>query len=154
MNNEEMSEHAVYGSPNLTPANDADLVKWVRSLRGKYIIIGDFNLPGIDWMNGRTDAKGREFFDECNDKFLTQHIEEATHKSGNTLDLVLTSDESLVSEVEMEGRLDHSDHEMISVRLNIGIRGKNFKFKFDYIKSTKLYIIYFKFLINTNTKLF
>ena len=41
INNEEMSEHAVYGSPNLTPANDADLVRWVRTLRGKYVIIGD-----------------------------------------------------------------------------------------------------------------
>ena len=109
--------HTVYRSPNSTETNDDDLVKWVRSLRGNYIIIGDFNFPGIKWDVGRSDAKGRSFHDECNNKFLIQHVDEPTHRSGNILDLVLTNDERLVKEVKLEGKLDQSDHEIISVHL-------------------------------------
>ena len=40
---------------------------------------------------------------------------EATHINGNRLDLVLSSGDDLVREVSMEGRLGHSDHEVMSI---------------------------------------
>ena len=40
--------YVVYRSPNSTKANDDDLVKWVKEMRGPTVIIGDFNFPDID----------------------------------------------------------------------------------------------------------
>ena len=84
-------------------------------MRGENLIIGDFNFPGVRWESGCCDSRGRPFYDACSDAFLTQHVEGATHLSGNTLDLVLSSDPSLVRGVEMIGRIGASDHETLLV---------------------------------------
>ena len=47
------------------------------------------------------------------DNFLTQHVDEPTHTSGNVLDLVISKDDQLIQNVSYEGRLGKSDHEMI-----------------------------------------
>ena len=88
-------------------------------MRGSSVLIGDFNFPGIRWGSGRSDAKSRPFFDAIEDNFLAQHVDEPTHKSGNILDLVISKDEHLVENVEHEGRLGKSDHEMLLVALNL-----------------------------------
>ena len=44
---------------------------------------------------------------------MVQHVEEATHISGNILDLVISSDANVVQGIHMEGRLATSDHELI-----------------------------------------
>ena len=105
----------VYRSPNSDLENDTKLCQWIRSMRGENLIIGDFNFPGVRWESGCCDSRGRPFYDACSDAFLTQHVEGATHLSGNTLDLVLSSDPSLVRGVEMIGRIGASDHETLLV---------------------------------------
>ena len=67
-----------YRSPISTKVNDDDLNKWIIPLKVNYNIIGDLNYPGIEWANGTSDAKGREFYDTCNDKFLAQMVEESS----------------------------------------------------------------------------
>merc|ERR1739838_1178110 len=86
-------------------------------MRGKYIIVGDFNFPDIRWEAGCSGAKGRKFYETIMDKFLQQHIESETHSKGNILDLVLSSHDSLVTEVSMEGKIGSCDHEMIQFRI-------------------------------------
>ena len=113
----EMSMHCVYRSPNSSRQNDEALCKWIGSLEGNRMIIGDFNLPGILWEEGRSDAKGRGFFQACNDTFLEQQVKEATHISGNRLDLVLTDRSDRVIEVKTDGRIDRSDHEIVAIKL-------------------------------------
>ena len=62
-----------------------------------------------------------DFFDAMKDNYLVQHVEEPTHKSGNILDLVISKDEHLVENVDYEGRLGKSDHEMLMVTLKLEV---------------------------------
>ena len=107
----------VYRSPNSTRANDVALCNWIRSTQNQTIIFGDLNFPGVDWESGTSDARGRPFLEACGDAFLIQHVEEATHINGNRLDLVLSKHGEMVREIEMKGRLGHSDHEAMTIHL-------------------------------------
>ena len=109
----------VYRSPNSSSINDDSLCELIKQMRGSFIIIGDFNFPGIRWGTGGSDAKGRAFYEEMEDHYLIQHVEEATHKSGNILDLVISKDEELVENIEHEERLGKSDHEMLIVTVSM-----------------------------------
>ena len=86
-------------------------------MKGNYIMVGDFNLPGIDWDRGVSDSKGRQFYEECREKFLEQHVRETTHINGNILDLVISNNGEIVGEFEMGGRLGNSDHDIIIFHL-------------------------------------
>ena len=44
-----------------------------------------------------------------------------THTSGNTLDLVISSMESLVGELALEGRLGSSDHELLKFLVDVKV---------------------------------
>ena len=105
--------HVIYRSPNSSSNNDASLCELVKGIRDTDVLIGDFNFPGIQWATGRTEAKSRAFYEEMEDNFLIQHVDEPTHKIVNLLDLVISKDEQLVENVEHEGRLGKSDHKMI-----------------------------------------
>ena len=113
--------YVVYRSPNSTKQNDESLCKLMKELKGDYVVIGDFNFPGIRWASGGSDAKGRAFYDELEDNFMMQHVDEPTHINGNILDLVITRDEDLVQNLRMEGRLGKSDHEIIMVDLKFAM---------------------------------
>ncbi len=69
-------------------------------------IIGDFNLPSISWSNSTVDLHITNadalFFNLFTDLGLHQHFTEPTFlASGNTLDLVLTSDHDRITEVSI-----------------------------------------------------
>ena len=128
--------YVVYRSPNSTSVNDGLLCSLMDGLRGKFVIVGDFNYPGIRWTTGGSDAKGRPFYETVTERCMTQHVEIPTHISGNVLDLVLSSDEELVQCVEVEGRLGKSDHEMIAVTVGINpIKAKRSETARDFRKS-------------------
>ena len=68
------------------------------------IFCGDFNLPHATWPQAvaKTGASGDEktmindLSQLCDEFFLTQCIESATHRKGNTLDLVFTNNDDLI----------------------------------------------------------
>ena len=60
----------VYRSPNSSANNDASLCDLVKDLRGQFCLVGDFNFPGIKWGTGRSDAKGRPFYEEMSSIWL------------------------------------------------------------------------------------
>ena len=92
----------------------------INSLQGRSLIIGDFNLPGIDWDLLHKDSPGeRVFLDTIQDKFYTQHVDFATQDSGNILDLVLSSSSDLVHSIQDFGKLGCSDHRLLKVSLNV-----------------------------------
>ena len=111
--------HVIYRSPNSSISNDEALAKWVKEMHGQNVLIGDFNFPDIDWSTGSAGGKGREFYDATAEVFLQQYVQEATHRSGNILDLVLCDQEEMISEVKGEGRLGKSDHDIISFTLRV-----------------------------------
>ena len=122
--NRELAVYVIYRSPNSSRANDEALCSLMRQMRGNCLVLGDFNFPGIQWATGSSDAKGRDFLEVLEDGYMIQHVDEATHISGNILDLVITKDEGLIQSVKMEGRLGKSDHELmlIEARMEAGKR--------------------------------
>ena len=109
--------HVIYRSPNSTKANDEDLCKWIREMRGENVIIGDLNFPDIDWPTGLSGSRGREFFETTIEMGMEQLVNMPTHRCGNTLDLILCDKENMVTEVQLEGRIGKSDHDMISFEM-------------------------------------
>ena len=96
-----------------------DLNEWIKEMRGLNIIIGDFNFPDIQWEEGRSGSRGRDFHDATMDAFIEQHVVEPTHASGSLIDLILCNKEGMVKEVRAEDRVGKSDHDMISFVMDV-----------------------------------
>ncbi|GAB0189139.1 hypothetical protein GRJ2_001379200 [Grus japonensis] len=79
--------------------------------------MGDFNHPDICWRDNTAGHKQSRRFLECaDDSILLQVIEEPTRR-GAMLDIVLTSKEGLVGDVNLKGSLGCSDHEMVEFEI-------------------------------------
>ena len=90
------------------------LVEFLSSTNSSFIICGDFNIH-ID-TTSRDSVNFLNILDSCN---ITQHVHSATHLHGHTLDLILTSDSSLVSKVVVSDYI--SDHAMIKCQVETPI---------------------------------
>ena len=86
------------------------------SFRGKrgtnipYVIyvVGDFNLPKIDWINlSSTQSIDMEFLDLVSDLGLNHFITVPTHIKGNTLDLLFSTCDELSFSVYKNRFSDH-----------------------------------------------
>ena len=88
------------------PPDKHMLVEFLSSTNSSFVICGDFNIH-IDTIL-RESVNFLNTLDSCN---ITQHIHSATHLQGHTLDLILTSDSSLVLNVVVSDYI--SDHAMI-----------------------------------------
>ena len=64
-----------------------------------FYVLGDFNLPNMDWTIPGTDFNDSYecFLDFFTDNFLTQLIKSQTHKNGNILDLLICNNFGLES---------------------------------------------------------
>ena len=81
------------------------------------ILLSDFNLPEIDWLNNRVLRQSDIYtltMDVVKDNFLTQLVNEPTRES-NILDLVLTTSPDLVNDLVVGEPF--SDHNSISFHL-------------------------------------
>jgi len=107
--------YLVYRPPSSTDMKG--MVEIIKNVGPNSILIGDFNLPGIDWQAGTSDRKSKDFLEAADEKFLEQLVEFPTHTRGNILDLVLTNASHLIDSVEPVGRIGKSDHEMLLVKL-------------------------------------
>ena len=100
-------------NPKTPPDNNKLLCNLIRLTAGPTVLVGDFNYSGIDWDTGASDSAAKPFLAATQDKFLTQCVDFPTHDSGNTLDLVLTTNPALVVSVQDVGKLGKSDHKSI-----------------------------------------
>ena len=124
-----MKKHVQYTWCTAPPSSSAENGNWlaemVNSCPTNTLMIGDFNLPGINWKNLTSDTgKGAQFLDACTERGLNQLVHFPTHNKGNILDLVLSDTPDSVHSVASHGRLGRSDHDMIVVRINVGKRQK------------------------------
>ena len=112
---------AVYRSPSATDANNQRLLSLMRAAaatKSEYLnICGDFNLPLIDWSVNQSleseNAFSSEFVGEVEELALFQHAYSSTRFRGtqnSCLDLVLTNEEGMVSEIYELPPLGKSDH--------------------------------------------
>jgi len=99
------------------------LIDIVRMAPKNTLLIGDFNLPDIDWEAGTSSARSRAFLETVEDRMMEQMVEFSTQIKGNCLDLVLTNIPERVSDVTEAGRLGKSDHEMLLISLEMDRRG-------------------------------
>jgi hypothetical protein len=90
----------VYRSPNSAPGTMDILVDLVRQADQNSVLLGDFNLPGIDWAEkGAASGQERKFLQACVESNLEQVVDFPTQVRGNILDLVLTNIPERVVEV-------------------------------------------------------
>ena len=117
---------SIYRSPSSDRGNDMKLLELfqeISDLSFKYkIIVGDFNLPQIDWTR-HLSLRGVEdintmFLEKVRDCYLTQHIEDITRirggDRGSTLDLIFSNDETIIEDISVNSPLGKSDHGYIS----------------------------------------
>ena len=79
------------------------------------LIMGDFNMPGVNWRSfSGTSHMEENFVEAVRDSFLHQHIFNPTRgrcgQNPNTLDLVFTNEEGMITDVLYESPLGKSDH--------------------------------------------
>ena len=98
------------------------LFKMMAEKKYSYLIImGDFNLPKINWETLYCNTSDEDFhvkFVECvNDCFLFQHVNEPTRVRGanepNVLDLIFSNEEGMVKNLIQEAPLGKSDHSVL-----------------------------------------
>ena len=121
----------VYRSPSSTSDDDAKLHNILAELSNlnaaNLLIMGDFNHPEIDWESTTTDRNSnhssQHFIDAVRDAYLYQQVTQPTrHRHGqksNLLDLVLTSSEDTISNLEYHAGIGLSDHLVLSCNLNV-----------------------------------
>ena len=89
---------------------------------GRVLILGDFNLPGIDWGEeqgkGRADEDFRVLVQDC---FLTQFVDMPTRGSA-VLDLLLSNDPNMVEEVEVGEHFGSSDLNIVCAKILLRVR--------------------------------
>jgi hypothetical protein len=89
----------------------------VNNLKGSHVVLGDFNLPGIDWSNQRVisrPALNGDFLDTLTQHDLSQLVRDSTHSQGNILDLLLVDDPDNVLNCEILPGI--SDHYALAIK--------------------------------------
>ena len=109
--------YVVYRPPSNTPEQNQALIDFlVNSCTGKEVLIlGDFNLPSISWRSqqpcGMASVADGMFLDMFSTLGLTQWISEGTFpRSGNVLDLILTSEQDRISTAQVQPPPPGCDH--------------------------------------------
>ena len=82
------------------------------------VIFGDFNLPNINWNTLTSQAPGNRLLDLISSNGLVQHVKEPT-RGNNILDLVITSEDQLVNEVEISDKIRNGDHNMLIFNIEV-----------------------------------
>ena len=112
----------IYRSPSSIQDNNKGLEQLLKAVSeteaSHKLIVGDFNYPNIDWTQQYTeDGPGQqsyEFIKCIQDTFLFQHrIKPTRFRDGqkpSTLDLVLTNEEDMYTEILDISPLGRSDH--------------------------------------------
>ena len=113
---EELQIYLVYRSPNASEEQTDKLVELVKMAGKSSLLIGDFNLPAINWKDGTAAGPtARKFLEASQDADMDQLVTFPTHARGNILDLLLTNTVGSILEISDLGRLGNSDHTMILV---------------------------------------
>src|SRR6267154_3383936 len=125
-----------YRAPDSSEINDKalySLLNRVKNQRG--VVLGDFNYPEINWSQYDSLDAAHPFIECIGNNFLSQLVEEPT-RGKNFLDLVLSSDDSIVQNLQVGEPFESSDHQVIRLELVCKKRAleKNLKI-YDYFKA-------------------
>jgi hypothetical protein len=131
----------VYRSPSSTSSSDFELSKFFNhlcALDHKFkLIIGDFNMPNVEWESVSMSSPSNYLVDCFEDNFLSQIVNKPT-RGKNILDLVFVNDVTLISDVDVGESFLGSDHATVWFKI-LGVssspRSKNKMKTFDYSKA-------------------
>lgn len=116
-NGQKMNIGVIYRPKTLSLADDKLLFQELSSFCNRdLLIMGDFNFTDIDWMTLEHGHIGSRLIDFLGDNYLIQHVKEPT-RYGNLLDLLITSRESMVTDVEVGESVANSDHNLVRFKL-------------------------------------
>ena len=107
----------IYRSPNSSSVNNDLLLDVLKIAKNSSLVVGDFNYPNINWESFSGPNDVHSFIDLVSDKFWNQHVDFATHRNGNVLDLIF-AEAGMITEVTNDGQLGNSDHCMITFSTN------------------------------------
>ncbi len=117
---DELLMGCLYRSPNSTAENNVLLNTVIRdrAVHASHLLLcGDYNYRNIDWESMSTtaaDDEAAEFLAAVQDVYLYQHVTEPTRCRGqdqpSVLDLLLTPEEGMVTDVVYGAPLGRSDH--------------------------------------------
>jgi hypothetical protein len=112
----------VYRSPTTNNDSDMKLINYLKDVPDMTTVVGDFNLPRVDWSNPLcTPNHLQAYNDIIMEKFWDQLVEVPTHLAGNTLDIVLADRNLIQGQVEVcpELKLPKMDHFPIKYKINM-----------------------------------
>ena len=108
----------VYRSPNTSAENDVSLSRSVENFfsgRGRRVLVGDLNFPGVNWVHFHTkNARAQPFLSVCKRLGLTQLVTLPTRARGTNrpslLDVILTKNQELINSWQQLPPIGNSDH--------------------------------------------
>ncbi len=116
----------IYRSPNSTLQNDAEMIELLKLVyknpKVSTVVIGDFNLPNINWTNcTASDLKSNKFLDVLMDNYIIQNVCKPTRVRNtdepHILDLVLTNHD-IIENILHTSPLGKSDHALLQIECN------------------------------------
>ncbi|XP_060556788.1 uncharacterized protein LOC132717356 [Ruditapes philippinarum] len=133
----------VYRSPNSSAENNVAINEMISALnnetQSRVVVMGDFNYRDIDWKHWISSAPenhvSHEFIEAVRGSYLHQNIEFYTrYRNGqrpSTLDLVFSSEELLVNNIEHFSPLGKSDHIVITFGIDCNSNNEAYMKEFD-----------------------
>jgi len=106
-----------YRPPSSGTENTNKLCEMMRELPMNSVIIGDINMPGINWETMTSDNKGRALVETMEEEGMAQLVNFSTHIKGNILDLIITNCPERIISISEEGRMGKSDHSILLVEI-------------------------------------
>ena len=110
----------VYRPPAQTNTIDEELYEQILEIssQNESVIFGDFNIPVTSWGGSLTIHSGHTLYSNLQESALYQHVDHPT-RGENILDLIFTTNENLVSNVNVGSEFSSSDHRAITFSINI-----------------------------------
>ena len=148
--------YIVYRPPHQLADKDIELYNYLGNcIRNKLcVIMGDFNCS-VNWQTGTPVGDGKRLLDFANEEFLSQWVDKPT-RGKNILDLVFSSEDNMVSNLNVGEKLGKSDHNIIrfEIESSFSREEKSFvKLNFKRANFDKFRCEYRKFPLRTTMDL-
>ena len=124
----------IYRPPSLSASTDKKLFDLISdtSNTSESIIFGDFNLPVASWGSNIACHSGHSLYDSLLESALIQHVHEPT-RGTNILDLIFSTNDSLISNVIVGPEFSTSDHKIVMFDIDLAIYEENFSEEIVYM---------------------
>jgi len=130
----------VYRAPDRTETSAINVSHFLeahfKTNSGPTVMAGDFNCPGIDWVNHKASNQFAQskFMDTVNSLGLSQLVDFPTRKH-NILDLYFSNEPNLIQNVTLGPSVPMCDHKTVLASLSVQrIQSKKITFR-DYAKA-------------------